>query len=75
MTISQNGIDIEFVDDRRQTSDRRLRAKKAEFPLVDNDGRYIKADRRNSPDRRLANIQVKEVALNGKIFDYLFHRQ
>ena len=74
MTISQNGIDIAFVDDRRQTSDRRQRANKAEFPLVDGDGRYIKTDRRNSPDRRLANIQVKEVALNGKIFDYLFSR-
>ena len=72
MTISQNGIDIAFVDDRRQTNERRLRSKKAEFPLVDCEGRYIKADRRHAPDRRLANIQVKEVALKGNIFEYLF---
>lgn len=72
MTISQNGIDLAFIDDRRQDHDRRERAIKAEFPLVDSDGRYIKADRRNAPDRRLANIQVKEVALNGEIFDSLF---
>ena len=74
MTISQNGIDIAFVDDRRLSNDRRLRANKAAFPLVDSEGRFIKADRRNSPDRRLANIQVKEVALTGDIFESLFNR-
>ena len=74
MTISQKGIDIAFVDDRRQTIERRMRVNKSAFPLVDSDGRFIKADRRSAPDRRLANIQVKEVAINGDIFDNLFSR-
>ncbi len=72
MNISQNGIDIAFIDDRRQAVDRRQRTLKTKFPLVDCDGRYIKADRRNTPDRRLSNIQVKELAINGFIFNTLF---
>lgn len=74
MAISQNGFDIAFIDDRRQSIDRRLRVLKTEFPLVDSDGRYIKADRRNAPDRRLANIKVNEVALNKHIFNTLFSK-
>ncbi len=74
MTSSQNGADILLVDDRRQTIDRRLQVNKAAFPLIDSEGRYIKADRRNSPDRRLANIQVKELALNGEMFENLFSK-
>ncbi len=72
MNIGQNGIDIAFIDDRRQAVDRRQRTLKTEFPLVDCDGRFIKADRRNTPDRRLSNIQVKELAINGFIFNTLF---
>ena len=74
MTICLNGIDIAFVDDRRQSNDRRSRPKKAQFPLVDSDGRFVKVDRRHAPDRRLANIQVKEVAVNGRVFNTLFKK-
>lgn len=72
MDISQNGIDIALIDDRRNEFDRRQRTLKTEFPLVDCDGRFIKSDRRNTPDRRLSNIHVKEVAINSYIFDTLF---
>ncbi len=71
-TMSQIGIDLAYTNDRRQCIDRRERIIKSEFPLVDSDGRFIKADRRNAPDRRLANIQVKEVSVNGRIFSSLF---
>ena len=70
--MSHNGIDLAFIDDRRQCDDRRQRELKSEFPLVDSDGRFIKVDRRYAPDRRLANIQVKEVCINSQIFSSLF---
>lgn len=71
-TMSHNGIDLALINDRRQCIDRRERVVKSEFPLVDSDGRFIKVDRRHVPDRRLANIQVKEVSVNGQIFSSLF---
>ena len=70
--MGHHGIDLVYSNDRRQCVDRRERIIKAEFPLVDSDGRYIKADRRNAPDRRLANIQVKEVSLDRQSFTTLF---
>ena len=73
MTKKSKGIDIEFIDDRRdEEGDRRDLVSKSNFPLVDSDGRYVKSDRRNSPERRLSNIKVKEEAVNGEIFDTLF---
>lgn len=73
MTKKSNGIDIEYIDDRRdENRDRRDLNSKTDFPLVDSNGRHVKSDRRNSPERRLANIKVKEEAVNGEIFDTLF---
>lgn len=46
--------------ERRESSDRRAFKANQAFPLVDNNGKLVKKDRRVMPDRRLSNIQVKE---------------
>ena len=47
--------------DRRNESDRRSFGQAAKFPVIDRIGRLIKRDRRSMPDRRIANIHVKEL--------------
>ena len=47
--------------DRRSESDRRSFGRAAKFPVIDRIGRLIKRDRRSMPDRRIANIHVKEL--------------
>lgn len=46
--------------ERRESSDRREFKASQSFPLIDSQGMLVKKDRRNMPDRRLSNIQVKE---------------
>ena len=47
--------------DRRNKSDRRSFSRATKFPVIDRIGRLIKRDRRSMPDRRIANIHVKEL--------------
>ena len=45
-------------------SDRRSFSPPIRFPFVDGHGKIVNIDRRTQPDRRLANIEVKEDHLN-----------
>jgi len=46
--------------ERRIKSDRRSFDLATQFPVINRNGKLIKQDRRSTPDRRIANIQVKE---------------
>lgn len=46
---------------RRSKSDRRSFGRAAKFPVINRIGKLIKQDRRSTPDRRIANIHVKEL--------------
>ena len=50
--------------DRRGESDRRSFGRAAKFPVIDRIGKLIKKDRRSMPDRRIANIHVKELKVH-----------
>ena len=53
------------VNNRRgEREDRRVFGPPVRFPFVDGHGKIVNVDRRAQPDRRLANIQVKEDHLN-----------
>ena len=49
---------------RGEKEDRRSFGPPVQFPFIDGSGKIVKVDRRTIPDRRLANIQVKEDHLN-----------
>ena len=55
--IEENVVEM----DRRSKSDRRSFGQAAKFPVIDRIGRLIKRNRRSMPDRRIANIHVKEL--------------
>ena len=59
-----------YKDHRGEKEDRRSFAPSRVFPLIDQFGRLIGKDRRSMPDRRIANIQVKEqqISSNKKLF-------
>ena len=48
------------IEKRRDKEDRRSFTPARVFPLIDQFGSLISQDRRSMPDRRIANIQVKE---------------
>ena len=50
--------------ERRSDSDRRSFSRATKFPVIDRIGKLIKQDRRSTPDRRIANIHVKELQVN-----------
>ena len=50
--------------DRRSDSDRRSFGRATKFPVINRIGKLIKQDRRSTPDRRIANIHVKELQVN-----------
>jgi len=51
----------EHVTNRRgEREDRRVFGPPTKFPILDRLGKLIKMDRRSMPDRRIANIKVKE---------------
>lgn len=49
-----------IINRRGERGDRRSFGPPAQFPFIDGSGKFVKVDRRTMPDRRLANIQVKE---------------
>ncbi len=50
-----------YLNNRRgESEDRRVFGPPTRFPFIDGTGKIIKVDRRSTPDRRLANIQVRE---------------
>ncbi len=49
-----------FTLDLRGKEDRRSFAPPPQFPVVDSEYNSVKNDRRFIPDRRIANIQVKD---------------
>lgn len=55
---------------RGEREDRRVFCPPPKFPLIDRLGRLIKMDRRSIPERRIANIKVKEdlLAFDSKRF-------
>lgn len=57
-------------DRRGMREDRRNFGPPSRFPLLDRVGKLIKMDRRTIPDRRIANIEVKEdyLAFDAKRF-------
>lgn len=52
--------DHHVKEDCRVKEDRRSFTPARVFPLIDQFGRLINKDRRSMPDRRIANIKVKE---------------
>ena len=59
-----------YKDHRGEKEDRRSFVPSRVFPLIDQFGRLISKDRRSMPDRRIANIQVKDhrVQFNKELF-------
>lgn len=53
-----------YAERRGQREDRRAFGAPTRFPFINAMGKLIKTDRRTMPDRRLANIEVKEDHLN-----------
>jgi len=51
---------VHLSNRRGEREDRRVFGPPNKFPLLDRIGRLIKLDRRSIPDRRIANIEVKE---------------
>ena len=49
-----------YSERRGKKEDRRSFGPPTQFPFIDSNGKLVKVDRRTMPDRRLANIQVKE---------------
>ncbi len=49
-----------IINRRGEKADRRAFGPPTQFPFIDGNGKLVKVDRRTVPDRRLANIQVKE---------------
>lgn len=43
----------------REQEDRRYFKPEHKFPIMDNEGQFIKKDRRRRPERRLSNIEVE----------------
>ena len=72
MEFNLNGLNSEFSNNRRSPEDRRQQYIQTHYPFYDCDGLYVKSDRRLSPERRLSNIQVKEVVVQNYIFDSFF---
>ncbi len=54
------GNHMPLANRRGECEDRRVFGPPNKFPLLDRIGRLIKMDRRSIPDRRIANIKVKE---------------
>ena len=54
----------QLPDRRSKRADRRSFGLPNKFPLSDRLGKIIKVDRRRRPDRRIANIEVKEDCLS-----------
>jgi hypothetical protein len=61
---------VKLANRRSEREDRRVFGPPAKFPFFDNLGKLVKMDRRTMPDRRIANIQVKEdyLAFDSKRF-------
>lgn len=55
---------ITFILDRRKQEDRRSFESPSKIPVITSNGIVVQRDRRRLPDRRNANIQVKEHFLN-----------
>ena len=53
-----------FFNRRGKKNDRREFGPPTQFPFIDSSGKLVKLDRRSMPDRRIANIQVREDHLN-----------
>ena len=53
----------ELGERRGEREDRRAFGPPSRFPLIDCAGKFIKLDRRSTPERRIANIKVKEDCL------------
>ena len=49
-----------YKADRREKTDRRSFGLSPKFPFIKTDGIVVNRDQRSRPDRRIANIQVKE---------------
>jgi len=57
---SSLATNYKWSDRRDEREDRRAFGPPSRFPLFDCAGKFIKLDRRSMPDRRIANIKVKE---------------
>lgn len=51
---------VQTANRRGEREDRRIFGPPVKFPFFDSLGKLVKMDRRKIPDRRIANIQVKE---------------
>ncbi len=57
---------------RKKTSERRRNEFIAQFPIITTQGICVRRDRRKMPDRRVANIVVREAKIKEEVFDTLF---
>lgn len=64
-------VKAKLANRRSEREDRRVFSPPTKFPFFDSLGKLVKMDRRIMPDRRIANIQVKEdyLAFDSKRFD------
>lgn len=60
--------------ERRDENDRRTSTQAAQFPIITRNGVCVRADRRNTPDRRVAKIEVDEANVRSEVFDLLFSK-
>lgn len=61
-----------YKDDCRKSRDRRSFELPSKIPVIDTHGRIIQRDRRHIPERRIANIEIKE--FEGDIADIIFDK-
>jgi hypothetical protein len=62
-------IDMAYKSDRREGEKRRER-EHIEFPFKDKDGKLVKCDRRNNPDRRIKILVTSEVISEKEFNEY-----
>jgi len=58
--------------ERRNTNDRRTSMQAAQFPIITRGGVCVRKDRRKTPDRRVAKIEVDEAFVRDEVFEMLF---
>jgi len=61
MAIASGAYEMKIKDKRNRTEDRRHVIEAPQVPFKDNNGVTIIDDRRNTPDRRINNIEVEWV--------------
>jgi hypothetical protein len=65
-------FDDDDIADRRVNEDRRLNVLITTFPIFTKSGTWIRKECRNTPERRIKNINVAETQMKDEEFNELF---